>query len=258
MELSELRTLQFVAPSGHTFTIREQNGEDEEILSNPIEMRTLLHLSRFISAIVVDTDATTNHKLSMKDALNLPLLDRYCILFKSRIFSLGEIIEFNYEWTKPNGTKNSVLYEEDLNNFLFENYGEVPSDDEMDSKPDAIPLYPDPAIVEGKEFTLDSGKKIRFKAATSNSEQYIFNLPENKRTRNSELVARDLMLEVEGKFEKVTNFRIFSVRDMNEIHKLVKIWDPAFLGLTEITNPDTNETEMYPIIGAPSFFFLME
>ena len=58
----ELRTIKFHVPSGHEFEIREQNGEDEDILSNPREMRTLLHLSRFISVITVRTTYTADRK----------------------------------------------------------------------------------------------------------------------------------------------------------------------------------------------------
>ena len=250
----ELRTIKFHVPSGNEFEIREQNGEDEDILSNPREMRTLLHLSRFISAITVNTTCTETGKLTMKDALNLPLLDRYCILLQSRIFSLGETLEFDYQWA-PNRT---VKYEEDLNNYLFEDYSQIPSDEEMEAKPYAIPLYPDPSIIDGKEFTLASGKKVFWQAANGNTEQIILKLNEDKRTRNAELMARNLMLEVNGKFEKVQNFTLFSVRDMAEIRKLVNTYDPAFQGLSDIEDPETGQVTQYPILAAPGFFFLTE
>lgn len=250
----ELRTIKFHVPSGHEFEIREQNGEDEDILSNPREMRTLLHLSRFIAAITVRSTYTASGKLTMKDALNLPLLDRYCILLQSRIFSLGETLEFDYQWA-PN---RSVKYEEDLTNYLFEDYSQAPSEEEMEAKPYAIPLYPDPSIIDGKEFTLSSGKKIFWQAANGNTEQTILKLSDEKRTRNAELMARNLMLDVDGKFEKVQNFTLFSVRDMAEIRKLVNTYDPAFQGISDIEDPETGQTAQYPILAAPGFFFLTE
>lgn len=250
----ELRTIEFFVPSGNKFEIREQNGEDEDILSNPREMRNLLHLSRFIAAITVNTTWTKTGKLTMKDALDLPLLDRYCILLKSRIFSLGETLDIQYQWA-PGRT---VSYEEDLNNYLFEDYGEVPSEEEVNSKPYAIPLYPDMSIIDGKEFTLASGKKIFWQAATGNTEQSILKLSEEKRTRNAELITRNLQLEVNGTFEKVQNFSLFSVRDMAEIRKLVNTYDPTFQGLSDLEDPETGETVQYPLLAAPSFFFLTE
>ena len=111
-----LRTLVFTAPSGRLFEIREQNGEDEEIITNPVDSKNLMNLTKYISAIVVKTNATKSGKLTIEDALKLPLLDRYCILFNSRIFSLGEEVEFTYKWDN----KDSVTYSQDLSEFLFD------------------------------------------------------------------------------------------------------------------------------------------
>lgn len=248
----ELRTIEFTAPSRNIYEIREQNGEDEDILSNPLEMRTLMHLSRYISAIVVKTTFTKSGKLTVDDALNLPLLDRYCILIKARIFSIGPELNFDYSWGK-----SVIQYEEDLNKYVFEDYSKV-GDDEISNKPDAVPFYIDTDILEGKHFKLKSGKVISFKAATGKTEQRILSLPEDKRTRNAELIARDLSLEVDGKFEIVQNFSRFGVRDMAEIRHIVNIYDPTFTGVTDVTNPSTGETVQFPILAAPSFFFPTE
>lgn len=251
MELTN-RTTTFVAPSGATYEIREQNGEDENILSNPKEMRTLLHLSRFISAIVVK-NTITNGRLTLEDALNLPLLDRYCILIQSRIFSIDNILKFEYNWGQ-----NTVTYEDNLEDYLFSDYSQAPSAEEINEKPNAIPFYPDPEIIDGKEFTLNSGKKIIFHAATGKSEQELLKLSEDKRTRNAELISRDLELCVEGNYEKVRNFSLFSVKDMTEIRKLVNTYDPAFMGLTDIEDPNTGRVDQFPLLAAPSFFFPTE
>lgn len=79
-----LRILVFTAPSGRLFEIREQNGEDEEIITNPVDSKNLMNLTKYISAIIVKTNATKSGRLTIEDALKLPLLDRYCILFNSR------------------------------------------------------------------------------------------------------------------------------------------------------------------------------
>ena len=54
-----LRTLVFTAPSGRLFEIREQNGEDEEIITNPVDSKNLMNLTKYISAIVVKSFSTT-------------------------------------------------------------------------------------------------------------------------------------------------------------------------------------------------------
>lgn len=251
----ELRTFTFVAPSTKSYTIREQNGEDEDILSNPRDVSNMMNITKFISAIVVKTDATTSGKLTIKDALALPLLDRYCILIQSRIFSLGEILDIPYTWP---GTKEELHYEENLNNYVFEDYSSTPSEEELNNKPYAVPYYLEPNNLVDKVITLTSGKVISFDVLTGNSEQFLLSLPEEKKTRNSELMARNLKLSVEGKFEKVQNFSLFSVRDMAEMRKIINTYDPVFQGLTDLENPSNGDKIQYPVMAAPSFFYLTE
>ena len=68
--MDELRTLTFVAPSLNEYTIREQNGADEDILTNPVDIANLMNLSKFIAAIVVKTTATPSGKLTICSRYN--------------------------------------------------------------------------------------------------------------------------------------------------------------------------------------------
>jgi len=251
-----MRKATFTVPSGHSVTIREQNGEDEDILSNPVDVQNLMNLSKFISAIVVDTDITENHKLTVEQSVSLPLLDRYCILINSRIFSLGETLHIKYKWDKD----NEAEYEEDLSNYLYD-YAINPSVNEEvlnNTKPNAVPYYPSNDTIYNNVHSLSSGKVISFECLTGKSEQFLLNLPQDRRTRNAELVARNLKLNVDGNFEKVTNFSMFTVKDMAEIRNLVQTYDPVFEGITELENPKTGETINFPIFASPDFFFLTE
>lgn len=253
------RTTSFKAPSGFSYTIREQNGEDEDILSNPRDAKDLTNLIKFISSLVIETNATANNKLSLEDARNLPLLDKYCILLHNRIFSIGDKIEFDY--TFQDGS--TYTFEQDLNELLFEDYSVHPSDEELEAKPYALPYYPsmpngDTSIMKNIPFMTSSGKNLRFDLMTSNSERYLLMLPEEKRTRNSELIARNLQFEVNGQFEKVTNFKMFSVKDMQEIRKIISEYDPVYGGTILLENPrDPNNKEIYSILGNPDFFGFM-
>lgn len=249
------RTHSFVAPSGHSYTIREQNGEDEDILSNPKDAKNLMNITKFISSIVVDTDFTENHRLTVEDTLNLPFLDRYVILINSRIFSMGNTLEFEFTW---GGEKVPVVYEEDLTNFIFDNYGELPSDDEVENKPNAVPYYPSGKQIKDICINLSTGKVLYFDLLNGYGEQFIMRLSEDKQTRNAELMARNLKLVVNGNPEKVTNFRCFTVREMAEIRKFISANDPTWYGMTELENPRTGEKTTYPIMAAKSFFYLTE
>lgn len=254
-----MNNLKFIAPSGTSYTIREQNGEDEEILSNQADAKDLMNLTKFISAIVIDTDFNESGHLLVDDVLKLPLLDRYVILFKSRIFSLGNMLSFEYDW----GNNQKISYEQDLQDFLFNDYSKEPSKEELEEKVDAIPYYPyhDKDLIkstDGNELKLTSGKILKWSYLNGNSEIFLMDLPANKRTRNSDLLARNLRLLVDGKFEKVTNFKDFSIKEMAEMRKAIVSQDPIFMGTTTIENPNTGASFQYPIMASPGFFFLTE
>lgn len=247
----ETRKMTFTTPSGHQVTIREQNGADDDILSNPATAADGMNISQFISAIVIECDYTKNKRLTAEDAQNLPSLDRYCILFNSRIFSLGETMEFTYDWGQEGG---KVDYEQDLRDFLFD-YSTVPAAAEMDAKPNAIPFYPNGGQVTDIEFTLTSGKEMKFDLLTAKGEAYAINLPLDKQTKNQVFVARNLQMKVNEKWERVLNFAMFSPRDMREIRAQVLGQDPIFTGSTEIENPVTHQTQTISVVAIRDFFY---
>ena len=251
----EFRTFEFTGPSGYLYEIREQNGADEDILSNMSDMKTLMDLTKFIAAIVIRTNATLTGRLTVEDALNLPVNDRYAIIFNSRIFSLGDEVEFEYDWGNENGGK--VTYGQDLHEFLFD-YGTVPTEEELSEKPDAIPFYPEGVKLIDHEYTLTSGKHIKFDCMTGKGEQSFMKLPMEKQTKNAPLLCRNLHLEVDGKWEKVESFMPFSAKDMAEMRKYILSIDPVFKGDSHITNPVTGEERTYPVVWAPNFFYLTE
>ena len=86
----------FTVPSGHSYTIREQNGGDDDILSSKVWLEKLMNITNFISAIVVSTDYTQSGKLTPEEAFTLPVLDRDVILIQSRIHSLGKDVDFEF------------------------------------------------------------------------------------------------------------------------------------------------------------------
>lgn len=246
---------QFIAPSGYSYTIREQNGADDDILSNPSEAKNLMNISRFIAGIVVDTDYTSNGKLTTDQAHNLPSLDRYAILIQSRIHSLGQVLYFTHDWGPDNG--GQATYEQDLEEFLFD-YSKAPTEEDLNAKPDAIPYYPMGKKTE-VEFTTSSGKKLKFKLLTGAAEARVLSLPFDKVTRNVELLVRNLMMEIDGAYHEVKTFQSFSVKDMYEIRQQVAMNDPVFRGTTKIDNPHREgQSENISLMGIPNFFFLGE
>ena len=260
VEQENSRTFQFIAPSGYSYTLREETGEDEEIITNQADVQAFMNITKFITAIVVATDFTENGKLTVQDALDIPYLDRYCILLQSRIFSLGPNLEFSYTWP---GEKEPVYYEQDLRELLHDDYSQ-PITPEMEiNKPDAIPAYPDQELgkairYKGYQLTLTSGKVVRFNFSDGNAERTASMLPASKQTRNAHLIARGLELKVGERFDKVQRFNLFSIKDMVEISKAIREVDPTTDLSTEIKNPNTGETMRFPVMASPSFFFLEE
>lgn len=258
---NQIQTIQsnhvtFTVPSGYTYTIREQNGADDDILSNPAEVADLMNISRFIAGIIVDTDYTSSRKITPEEVHKLPVLDKWAILFKSRIHSLGNILEFEYDWGKENGGK--VNYEQDLNEYLFD-YSQEPTEELINSKPEAIPYYPLGKQYKNIEFTTSKGNILKFDLITTHGENYIAKLPLDKRTKNQALIARGICLNVDGKWEKITNFSMFGVKEMSEIRLKVAAIDPTFRGTTIVENPNyPDERTEISLLAAKDFFFLGE
>lgn len=252
----EFNKTTFVAPSGHSYTIREQNGQDEEILTNLRDVENFTHFTNFIMAIIVDSSRNPGHKLTYEQVDALPVLDRYAILFQARIFSIGALMEFEYTW--PDGPTCS--YEENLDIFLLP-YDKLPSMPEEEfttllvNKPHAIPMYPCPGKEKDIEITLSSNRKVKFDLLDGSSERYLAKLKDHETTRNSELLARNLRLEVDGKWEKVYNFSLFSLKDMRELRGYIHKVDPTFNPVSEVEHPQTGKKTMVPILASPSFFF---
>lgn len=240
------RTIEFVAPTGNTYKIREQNGEDDDIISNPIAAKELSNLAEFISGIVVDS---TLGRLTAEDVMNLPRLDKYLILFKSRQFSLGNDIDFEYNWGD-----RKVGYTQDISEYIFDDYSNNPTDDELKSKPYAIPYYPQGN--KSKDFEITVGEKIiRYDLLTGNGEKYLIKLPPEEKTKNKNLIARNIRLLVNGNWERITSFRGFSIKEMTQIRNEVYANDPDFNGTLEVQSPETGEIAYTNIIGLPSFFY---
>lgn len=244
----------FTVPSGYVYTIREQNGNDDDILSSKVDLDKLMNISNFISAIVVKTDATTTGRLTPEEAFHLPVLDRSVILIQSRILSLGEELEFDFSWDG----KEQTDYSQNLNDLIF-NYSETATKEMIASKPEAVPYYP--LLNKFKDIPINttSGKSLLFDILTNDKEVEYINLPLSQQTKNQKLIVRNLRMKVDEAFIKVNNFELFSVKDMVEINKAVKAFDPTFNAAVTISNPN-NPIQKVPIniFSLDSFFYLEE
>jgi len=97
--------LEFKLPSGFLVKIREQNGADDDILSNTVLAKDLTNIDVFLSSLILDTNLpfATQGKISKDKIPLIALRDRYFIIFMSRIHSMGEKLVIKYDWGIDNG-----------------------------------------------------------------------------------------------------------------------------------------------------------
>ena len=239
----------FTVPSGYEVTIREQNGNDDGILSNVSLNKDSASVNAFIQTIVVGVSFKEG-LLSMDDVLGLRLGDKYCILIQSRIFSLGNTLKFSYEWVKG---APPTSYEEDLLNFVWDYTLPLPRPGEKGYFVDRIQPY---ASKEDYLYlTTMSGKKLRYKYLDGFGEQYLLKLPDYNTNINSKLYARELQMDIEGKWITVSDFKLFSAREMNQLRDDIDARDAQFEGAINVENPATGETRYISLISLHDFFF---
>lgn len=258
-DLEKLREIygnvkELVVPSGFKVVLREQNGEDDSILSNALGVKEGTATDSFISGIVVATDYTDNGKLSSDVAATMKLCDKYFIMIASRIFSLGQTFNFTYPWEGKDGIEEEVEYEEDLGLYIWDYSKPFPKEGDPDFYKYRIKPH-----THGKdstrEITLSSGKKVRYHFIDSIGENYQMNQSEDNTSINSELLARRIELNVNNRWVEVENFKNFSSKDMSEIRYDVENNDNLLNLFSDIQHPKDKRIVKFPILSSSDFFF---
>jgi len=251
-----LDTIELTVPSGYKVTIRQQTGDDDDIATSTQYIAKNENLNRFVQAIIVSTEFSNGKQLSLDNILDMKLRDKYFIVISSRIFSLGPILKFEYEW--PDGTV--AEYEEDLTNYIWDYslpIGEFPFKGHELYNPYRLKPHPRGNDLD-MEFTISTGKVFKFTFINGIGENYLMTLPIDQLSKNAELKARDLRFQMKDQWVKVQNFKTFTAREMMEIRKNVFDIDEVVEVLTEIPHPRTGETVQYPVIGNSDFLFPRE
>lgn len=254
-QLAYGRTTTFLLPSGYEVTIREQNGNDDDILSNVSTARDMSNFNIFISSLIVNTNLpfAVGGKLTNESAKKLLVKDKYYILIMSRIHSIGDELRISYQWDKD---RPRVDYIEDLNRYVWDYSKKFPEEGDENYDKERIEPYIIPEPYGQQVIELKSGKKLRFNLFNGESELFMLRLPETEHTNNSEIKARNLEEYVGDGFVKVQTFRNYTPREMSELRKLIKIADPPFNAFSELQNPDNlDQVVNFPILGVNDFFY---
>jgi hypothetical protein len=246
---------QISVPSQRKYIIREQTGADDEILTSLREgSRSEVELvDRFLTSIITGSIFEGKEvPVSLLTVQTMPVRDRYCILVKSRIFSLGKELKFEFDFGEPFGKEPFV---EDLENYVWDYEKPFPKRGDLDFLLERIPqYYVDPYL--GMKFHLTSGKQIKLKYLDGLGEGFMSKVNQVNPHVNQELIARDLaIMNSSGEYQAVLNFGVFTARDMAEIRSFVKAQDSRFDLISNIEHPSTGETIQVPILSLPDFFF---
>lgn len=246
-------TKNLVTPSGMKVTIREQNGEDDDVISNISDSTDGTALNKFISRIVTDVEGKGSP--SLEDVLSWKVRDKYYILLNSRILSLGE--ELVFEITFGENTDNPItqMFEENLSHYNWDfSKGFPPKKGEEGYNPKTIQPYENGKETHD-EFTLSSGKEVRYEYSNGYTEKYILSVDKSKASKNLSFTSRNLQLKVGGKWQTILNFSPFTPRDMRELRTRQEANDPDFDLFTYVNNPKTGQTERVSIFNLNDFFF---
>lgn len=247
------KTQEFYTPDYRVVTIREQNGEDEEILSNSKNLLKGDAINFFLSRIIMTVDGD---KVSTDDVLNLKNKTKYYILLKSRLLSLGNEITYKHKCSNPNCPKPQGLpdttFEEDLDLYDL-NFDPANTVEKAPFKYRVTP-YPDKST--HRLLTLGTGKELKYKYLTGVEEKKLIEMPADQLNKNTDIVVRQLEWKQEtGTWVKVQNFRDFSSKEMAEIRKDIVAHDMPFEAVSECTCPYCNTTDLISLMSQSDFFF---
>jgi hypothetical protein len=242
-------------PSGHTVTIREQNGDDDATLSMITKGKgrdQIDNLNRFISSIIIQNGFTNKPFMTVDEVESLRLRDKYYILLKSRMHSLGEEVVF-LNTCSDKDCKHEMECTEDLKLFDadLEDYHPQPTDYKYAVKP-----YTDGGKDLTHEFDLASGKRVRFDYMTGKGEKKALEAYRNDASKNTELYARNFAIKVGNDWQSLGSMAVFGPKDMAQIRKEVEKWDSQFILASEVTCPKCGNEMLIPMNGIQDFFFL--
>jgi len=258
-------------PSGGWVIIREQNGDDDGIVSNASLQKDASSINLFVAAIVAYSPLAKNkdNMLTLDEVLSMPVRDKYAIIIKSRIFSMGNLLEFTYIWDDSEGIPDN--YEEDLMRFIWDYSSDFPHEPkDKDYDAERVATYKVKPDVEGWIYMDTQGKvglnvnalspdpnykRLKFKLLDGFAERKLLVMGESGMSINTKFQMRELHTFIGGIWYKVESFKSFKPKEMATIRKVIADYDHEYEGNSIITNPRTDASVVIPLMSIPSFFF---
>lgn len=234
-------------------TIRETNGEDDDILSNLGEILKGHHVNNFIANIVME-DKKLNRKPTVEDIIKWPTNNKNYVLFKQRLINHGNDLKFQHKCPNVN-CKN---YLEDkvqrLEDTIDKFDGNLADEKYVPKNSFSIRKYK-PGNDVMVEFETSSNKKFRFKILTGELEQNELEIDEGSISRNTKLLIRELELFNKNSWSRLENFRSIPSREMKEVRQKVIDMDPTFDPIINFNCPSCKAPYQLPLFQIPNFYF---
>lgn len=251
-------TLEFMQPSGRIIRIREHNGDDEALMSKTSsEVNSGKNILQYLAA-VCEWDSELKRRPTVEDIMSWGIKDKYYTLFVSRVHSVGPEMKFKRFCPNPgckvdgkNPTENTWTV--DLEEFK-QNLSTY-SHNDLKGKSSRIVTPYAKGLTKTIEFTLSSGRAVRYNILDSIGETALLDIPENERTRNSNLTVRNLEIHFNGKWVKVFKFNVFKSQDLREIEANVDENDEPFVPLEILTCPKCNYQDPVVLTMLNDFFY---
>lgn len=241
------KTLSLVLPSGRKVTIRETNGDDEELLSSLESAQDGSNMYNFLSAIIVSKNEN-DEKIMPEDLQKWLINDRIVLMYKSRIFNHGYDLRFRATCQEEK-CQHEDTYFQDLK--IWDNDLSMP---EKNTSLKAIRRYPQGDKRE-IEFVISSGKKLKYTLVNGVLEKAALELKDM--TQNSPLIIRELQVENKGAWLPVKHFAGFGSKEMMEIRTNIRTNDKQFDPMVNFTcaNPVCRKDYSVSLFSIGNFFY---
>lgn len=246
LEVFKGTELSFTLPSNDQITIREQSAADDDVLSAATRGSTVIDtINNFVMGIV--TEYRGKKGITKDEVLSMKLRDKHFILLKTRMHSIGPIVEFDH---KCDSCGQESHWEEDLTQYDADFSSPVETHGPKAPKPyepDSGPQF---------EIELSSGKRFRLYYLNGRGEKKILQAMKNGTlSKNVELFSRDIHIEVQGEWTPISSVNILSKREGVELSKAVAEKDAQFLLGSDVVCPNCNHQEFLPFTTISDFFF---
>lgn len=248
-------THEIFLPSGRLVTIRETNGNDDEILSK-LSDASGDGVINFLANIVLK-DSYLGDKPQVSHILDWHASDKYYLLFKQRLINRGSELEFKHECQNPKCPSNQphfdsakvTTYQQDLN--LFDGDLKNPEFKPHENQPHVYPHGKNKEV----EFVISSQKKFKISILTSILEKVQLEQPVETITKNTVLTARNLQVWSNQQWVPIKYFGPFSSKELSEVRKQVMLIDPLFDPVVSFNCQYCGQSYRVPLLGIPVFFW---